>query len=183
MACKASPPYAVGGKCDPKPTTDLKNVEWAPSKRACLYENDGSCEAKGTCLPAPAGDTYGPCIGREGDFECPAPYTDKQTFYDNGYDDTRGCTDCGCEPPGGATCACANPSCGVGMHGSPDCKPPWIVTVPANNTCTPFAVSNNGLSGFLLNAKVTAPGTCKPWAVTPTGGVSPKGKRTVCCLP
>ncbi len=183
VACKAAPPYAVGGTCDPKSTKVNKPVEWAPSRRACLYESGGACEGQGFCLPAPPDNADGPCIGREGGYECPAPYTQKKSFYDGNFEDNRGCEDCSCGQLEGATCECQSKSCGVGIYGSAACNDNFITVVPADNTCTPFSVSNNAPSGVLEQAKVKALGECKPSPAAPTGSVKATGKLTVCCLP
>jgi hypothetical protein len=185
-ACVASVPKAAGGWCNAKANVLAKPpVTWPQSARACLRSDGGACsEAGKKCVPnPPPGAKF--CIGRAGNWSCPAgAYTKLTVFYDGQTNDTRGCSanGCGCGAVGGASCGCSN--CGVGIHSDSACSVGGKV-VPANGQCTTFSWSAGPNASILLfGANVASPGACPSYGnSTPTGEVSASGPVTVCCSP
>ena len=103
----------------------------AVPRRACYGALGSGCGA-GVCAPTPSTPFgAGVCIAKAGDNACPSGYPQKNLFYQK-VSDTRGCTDCSCAAPQGATCT-----------GS--------VELDTNNTCTvdPVTLNNVGVCAAL----------------------------------
>jgi hypothetical protein len=176
--------------------TQTPAISWPPSARSCIESTYGTCGDPGMRCVARLPGAQGPCIGRAGDWACPAapsPYTQKTLRYDGSTMDSRGCSanGCGCGTGTGATCACAGgnppPPCGAGIHWYTNCGGGFLA-LAAPGACVSFmdpAQNTDQLWGVIrAGIQPTNPGSCPAsGAGTPTGTVTPSGPATVCCVP
>jgi hypothetical protein len=158
--------------CSAEPGEEIPEAEFQLSVKGCAARDPGdTCEAGGTCLPE-AVDPYDEvCIYAEGDLACPAgPYSQRSLVHSS-FEDTRGCSDCSCDPPTG--------SCSGSVWFWPACN---IIIPPSSSgpagTCQTMDTSPNGVS-FGAEFEVS----CQASSVSPHGEASPVEPITICCLP
>jgi len=177
-------PVATGGGCTPMPTKSIPPPSWTVSTLACisaLGRAPSDCPARQQCSPlpsAPFGSSL--CIAQAGVLICPsADYTARRIYY-GGFDDSRDCSACGCGDVTGATCSATlevfTPSASPTGLG---CTAGQPIDYIAPVSCAPVQQPGD----FRLTTAIANAGTCAGSPVTPTGGVSPSGPTTFCCLP
>jgi hypothetical protein len=135
-----------------------------------------------TCTPsAPPSSGFLTCIFQEGDNPCPAgsPYSEQHVVY-AGFDDQRGCTPCGCGPPGSSCTAT------LAVFGDDMCTAGLINAGISSAGASCFDLQAAGLplgSKEVVGAKYNY-GSCAPSGGDPTGGgFVPSGAATFCCIP
>jgi hypothetical protein len=169
---------AVGtAGCAPQPSKTVPPLTWGLQARACVpavAPSQADCPSGTVCAPRPSSPFASTaCVAIQGDATCPpGAYSVKRRFF-TGATDTRGCT----------TCACAAPTA--------SCTATIDVYSSTNGSCSgnkitylaPFTCDGVGQPGdFLLTLSPTS-GACGATASNPTGGASPIGPVTVCCVP
>jgi hypothetical protein len=151
---------------------------WGTAARSCHGVAYGPCATSDeVCAPA-AVPGFAQCLVRDGDRDCPAPYTVRNVFY-SGLTDTRVCTPCACGAPVGGACsalvsvykdgACSSPGGSIPV----DAAGPKCLDVP----------SGQALGSKLATEPVYAPGACQASGGEPMGQALPEGPSTYCCLP
>jgi hypothetical protein len=98
---------AQGGFCSPSTNGEstLPPLRWSRHAAACFNSTPGGGCSTGTCQPrptAPLGSRT--CIAQVGEFTCPSQYPQRSLYY-FGVQDNRGCTECSCATPTGASCS------------------------------------------------------------------------------
>ncbi|WP_438026047.1 hypothetical protein [Sorangium sp. So ce233] len=156
---------------------------WQTRALACLPGAYTECPGdRSTCMPSP--DQPGmplpggflTCIFHEGDVTCEEPYLDRHVFY-GGADDTRGCSECGCGEPEGASCTIM-----ASVYSDGACAE----QVASNlvSSMAPFCgVTPPGVALGSKSAEVVAvdPGGCAPSGGEPLGELLPAEPSTFCC--
>jgi hypothetical protein len=160
------------GICLPVPMTGI-----APETAGlvCTATIGTGCKPGDVCVP-----NVGParaCIEHAGQVACPE-MTLTQIIVAAKFDDTRGCTTCTCNATtSGVTCENAM----LTLYTDPACAVPAAVApVPADDKC--HVVSNlQSVQSVEYSATPSGVG-CAPSSTTPTGGETPIGTQTLCCL-
>jgi hypothetical protein len=176
-AVTAPAPTAIGGSCAPSPQVATREPhQWTRFAVGCRAPTDArGCGAGATC--ARADDALPMCIYMEGDVACPAgPYAERRTFHTDVID-TRGCSECACDPAEGARCTGAVT---VYSDRAAMCSTP-VATVPAGG-CADLT-GNPTIGAHAASLTLASPGSCTPSGGAPIGSVTPGGSFTVCCLP
>jgi hypothetical protein len=173
---------SAAATCAPDGSVVVPPASWTGEARVC---KPGPTATKGTCNPdelcLPAATPY--CImfaGDAGEAPCPAGdwYVHRHVFY-SGVNDQRGCTQCTCGAPDGATCSFPNPNLPVGSFDT-TCNVPLGQPFFAPAPCTAKVPSTFGLR-MVLEAGVEG-GACGASAVAPLdAGAVPTGATTLCC--
>lgn len=161
------------------PIAEKLSYTWGTAARSCHGLTQGSCASPSEiCAPA-AEAGFAQCLVREGDKECPAPYTVRHVFYDD-LMDTRSCSPCSCSAPVGGTC-----SSFVSVFSDGSCSSPvGAVTVDATGSkCFDIAPSGQALGSKLATEPVYSPGVCQISGGEPSGEAVPAEPSTFCCLP
>ncbi len=169
-------PVAVAiASCDPaEGTHTLPAVSWSDQGRLCQGAGlGGGCDDSQVCVPSST-PPFDLCISREGDHDCPAPYTEKTLRYGQVVD-SRSC-DCSCGQPGNASCTASTEV----WPSSSSCQGSPSTTVPNDGSCVSF-------EGPPMNGsfRYTATGTGEPCTPSgqPTGEATAADLATLCCLP
>jgi len=172
-------PPPLGGSCNPSGGSATRpTLLWGRAARGCGVSNPSSqgCTSGQVCAvsPSPPFESK-PCILQVGDVACPGtPYTQRRLFYTSA-DDSRGCTACSCDPPGGVSCTAT-----LDYFASSDCSNGLQATGSApSGTCI-----SAGMNIYVKAASASCSGgTCPTRGGQPTGTASPKTPVTVCCAP
>ncbi len=161
-------------KCDPDGgVATLPPASFATAVRLCHASApaSGGCGASESCLPS-AGSGWTACISSPGDVPCPSGPYGKRTVISTGVDDTRKCTPCTCAPPVGVSC-----SGKTMIYVDTGCAT-LKATLNPDNSCV------NAGSQSLIFMPDPPGGSCAVMGGgQATGGATPKGTTTVCCLP
>jgi hypothetical protein len=151
---------------------------WALELHVCpvvTAAKGGGCLGGQACAAKIAAAPYdGPlCVAKDGDEPCPAGYSSSSTQAYAGADDTRACSACSCDTSaitcsGGGYYAMDKGGCNGGK------------TLVDSGNCTGTSGELDQGSGSLLPV-LAAPsqGTCA--GGQPSGAVTPKGARKLCC--
>ena len=133
----------------------------------------GGCERGRLCAPVPAtpfGQTL--CIVQDGDHACPAGNYSVKTLYYTDFDDTRACTDCGC-----------NTNCSYTLDvydGANNACDTVEASITTANQC---AVVDTTSGSLRVEVQVTGNGVCENSGGVAQGSVTPTAPFTVCCEP
>jgi hypothetical protein len=167
IAYAGTPHSGSGGSCTPEPVEEIPPADVTQTLRLCGDGMGESCD-DGVCVPDPAVGEYRRCIVRDGDFECPAPYSDARPAFADAEDD-RDCTECECGEP---TVLCT-PS--LEVHGDDDCGS--LLAILSNGQC----YDDDPVGSYIV--VVEGDGGCVASNSEPTGSFMPTGRRSVCCIP
>lgn len=161
-------------------TTDPPS--WGTFTRLCRGQPIGSCADNGlVCSPSSA-PGFRACVWRYGEFSCSspelAPYTEKHVFYD-GYQDTRSCSACACDPPTGSTC-----SSKLSIYSDSGCAtmPSYTLSIDSTGPLCDDLIPGAALGSKSATPPVYMPGVCQPTG-GPMGSAEPIGPSTLCCIP
>ncbi len=173
-------PLPGSGVCETSGgSATLEEPAWTNDLRACGgAPAGGSCGDAGTCLPQPGNPfAAGLCIYAAGDEACPAgPYSLRNVYYE-GFDDARGCSECGCNDPQGVDCQAL-----VEVHNNSFCgNERATIDTPQAGTC--YNIDGNGYaprSGRMIVYGIEG-GSCAPVGGEPVGDAAPAGATTLCC--
>lgn len=154
---------------------------WGMVAQSCHGLTTGSCTSPSEiCAPA-APPGFSQCLVRDGDKECPDPYTVRHVFYDD-LTDTRSCSPCACGAPLGSNCTTL-----VSIFKDGACSSSALVVsfpVDATDTaCFDILPVGPALGSKLASAPVYAPGVCQASGGDPSGEAAPAEPATFCCLP
>ena len=181
--------FVSGGSCASSVAMQTPSpITWPNVARLCsrdddfLGAGDAGCPTGQLCVPDGL-EPYLPhtCIRQmHADADCPAPWTQKTTTYNN-VNDNRDCspTGCSCDGPAGSTCT------GF-MHvftASTGCLGGFAGTRLPTTACVPILPSE---SARVIPATLSiTDGGCAPsGAPTATGGVAGGSDvNTICCVP
>ncbi|WP_437744820.1 hypothetical protein WMF39_07265 [Sorangium sp. So ce1504] len=181
-----APAVLVTAACTPRvdePPPPALLDPWQTRALACVPGAYTECVGdRSTCMPSPDQPGVPPpggfltCIFHEGDVTCEAPYVDRHVFY-GGADDTRGCSECGCGEPEGASCIVM-----ASVYSDGAC----VEQVASNlvSSMAPFCgVTPPGVALGSKSAEVVAvdPGGCAPSGGEPFGELLPAEPSTFCC--
>ena len=180
LTMRASLPTATGGTCAGNASTSLPPIGWGHTARACaapMSDAPGGCGAGALCVARPT--TPSPsvlCVWRSGDVACPgAPYSVRSVYF-TGVNDTRACTACTCDAPGGLTCAASQ----ISTYADGECPSNPAGSIVGDGGC----VSAPGSTSVVRAGPSSPSGSgCTPNPVSATGTVVPTGPTTVCCTP
>ncbi|WP_437942302.1 hypothetical protein [Sorangium sp. So ce341] len=181
-----APTVLVTAACTPRvdePPPPAREDPWQTRALACLPGAYTECPGdRSTCMPS-AGEPGVPppggfltCIFHEGDVTCESPYLDRHVFY-GGAEDTRGCSECGCGEPEGASCTIM-----ASVYSDGACAETLVSALVSSTT--PFCgVTPPGVALGSKSAEVVAvdPGACAPSGGEPTGELLPAEPSTFCC--
>jgi hypothetical protein len=134
----------------------------------------GGCAAGTACQPDPPAGSPAPplCIAHPGEVDCPSGYPTRERLAGS-YDDTRGCTPCGCVFKG-AGCTYT-----VKAYDAANCGGTLLTSGTSGDTCWSGAPKS-----FRVTAAAVTTATCNsPYGGDPTGGVAVSNPITVCCKP
>jgi hypothetical protein len=160
--------------CSPTAAQDptVGDASWKKEVRACTATDKlhiGGCAQGEVCAPkTPFEGSI--CVSKTGDLACPnAAYSEKHVYY-KGVNDTRSCSECGCD------------------H---DCDYAWRVEAAGASCSAPFALDSSDscvmvspTSGEInVGVQITGTGACSATGGQPTGSATPTGAVTVCCQP
>ncbi|MDC0682873.1 hypothetical protein [Sorangium atrum] len=181
-----APAVVVPSACTPRvdePPPPARLDPWQTRALACVPGAYTECASdRSTCMPTPGQPGVPPpggfltCIFHEGDVTCEAPYLDRHVFY-GGAEDTRGCSECGCGEPEGASCTVMASVYSDGACGA------LLVSAVVSST-TPFCgVTPPGVALGSKSAEVVAvdPGGCASSGGEPLGELLPAEPSTFCC--
>jgi hypothetical protein len=175
-----------GGSCSPTTNETFPPATWSRQSVECFpvpATSQGSCSAGNFCLPAPPA-SLAFCVSQPGvAAACPNGSSYNQgpfvEFSGVSMTESRRCSDCGCEPPTGATCD--QPT---GFSYISNCG---IPTVPFStpSACAPAGSSSpNGLPKANPLPLTVHGGQCAPTGGVPAGTVTPDDTPTsFCCAP
>jgi hypothetical protein len=133
------------------------------------------------CIPSPEPPPeFRVCVMKDGDVPCEGErYVERHVFYRD-YEDTRGCTPCGCGSVEGSLCtasvsiftdaACTTPL--VSGYPVSSLKPPCLDLTPPGQT-----LGSKSMSNVTYN-----PGICQPTGGEPQGDAQPVTPATFCCV-
>lgn len=150
---------------------------WSLAARVCQGLAKGTCDAPEHCVPDAPG--FRQCVTQSGEHDCPAEgYTERFVFH-QGFDDTRGCSECACGPTQGSSCSTL-----VSLFKDAACTA-LVTTVGASTTKPTYA--DISPPGQAISAKsALAPqyhaGTCAPSGGEPIGAATPRDPVTLCCI-
>jgi hypothetical protein len=151
---------------------------WALELHVCpvvTAAKGGGCLGVQACAAKIAAAPYdGPlCVAKDGDEPCPAGYSSSSTQAYAGADDTRACSACSCDTSA-ITCS------GGGYYAMDKGGCKGGKTLVNSHKCTDTSGKLDLGSGSLLPV-LAAPsqGTCA--GGQPSGAVTPKGARKLCC--
>ncbi|WP_437933319.1 hypothetical protein [Sorangium sp. So ce341] len=131
------------------------------------------------CVASPAQrpEGFAICIRylRQGEPKCPEHYPELQALY-TGFDDTRSCSPCGCDPPEGSAC-----SAFVSIYGDGSCS--RLLGAETVTLTGPKCVAGPDLELGSMTAEwvTNEPGTCAPTGGVAAGEVTPTGATYFCC--
>ena len=174
------PPVATAGACAPTPQVPppAENAFSIFAKACVGNAYYPPCAASGELCVSAAPEGFATCIFHPGDVECPAPWNDKRIYYET-FQDSRGCSACGCGPAEGASCIAAvqvfsDNACGAALDST-------LVSSNIGSSCQDL------LTGVALGSKtaevvLTEAGACPPTGGEPIGDVEPNEPATFCCL-
>jgi hypothetical protein len=192
----ATAPTLTGGTCASQVTiTPGTAASWTTTARVCLKnasDAPGGCGGTGEqCVltPSTSGFVARPCIYQAGTPACPAAYPNSNLVYSS-ETDARGCSPCACGAPTGGTCSgtislygsnaglCGGTPGGTFTFGDMACNG----ANPPTTLGRTYSGLNNTPGSVKGNFTVT-PGTCPVTTPSsPTGGVTPTGATTICCM-
>jgi hypothetical protein len=192
-ACNKSlvmqPLQVTGGQCAPSTQSPtVPPVTWGALGDACGGEAmiTKGCNAGRVCLPkAQAPFQSGLCVEKGGNNTCPpvagSPYTVKHLFYGSA-SDTRGCSDCACDPPAGGTCSA---TVKVYSDGTIDTCSTLVATLNATTTAGDCKnlTGNPQVGSRQATFSAVTGGTCNPTGGQATGAATPQSPTTFCCIP
>lgn len=168
-------PGPQGGTCKaPAPTTAVAAPTYAHQGRVCSpAAAPGACQNGDPCLPS-VGGPWGLCVAHDGDVACPNGYPQRRVVATS-VTDTRGCTACTC----GLSAMCDNPT--LALYGDTQCANA-NTKLSANQACASTNLNYVFYASWALYGNVKS-AACPASAVNPTGTVTLKNPRTVCCRP
>ena len=127
----------------------------------------GTCTGSDVCVPNPSGSFTSLCIYKAGPSSCPPAYPSETTFHEVA--DNRGCSQCKCTLPAGATCQ--GMLYKYAVYGASGCTS----VVGEVTSCTGKAAA------LQLLGVTSTPGACVPSGGQPMGAVDLVQDYTVCC--
>ncbi|MBN1611811.1 MAG: hypothetical protein JW940_34585, partial [Polyangiaceae bacterium] len=171
-----------GGGCLPEPSVPVEpsGVSWDEVLLACGDAPVGGlgCDAEHTCVPRPPMDPFDRiCVYADGGETCPSDYeASRKTAYGD-YDDTRGCTECGCTAPTGIQCS------GTVTDYNSRQRCGGEETDIGAGECLPIPPQSNGSEDFrhVSFENSTAGGMCTATGGERTGSVERNKEVTFCC--
>ncbi len=181
----SAPAPSDGGACvasGGSPTYDAA-VTWSGVVRACAAAapSQGSCGAGSVCvsLPQPPFERRLCVAAAAQTSPCPLPYTDRVSYFANGFVDTRTCSACGCDPPTGASCSFPSGSGWLLRYIDPTAA--CFVPGPPVDPAGCIGVGPGGLR--LAAAPKFDAGNCAPTGGQAVGSVEPSAAEVFCCTP
>ncbi|MBV9947338.1 MAG: hypothetical protein JOZ69_10855 [Myxococcales bacterium] len=178
-----APAPTWSGTCAPVSTRSVAPPSFATAARVCTWasrpDSPGGCTgAAQQCVKSPTG-AFGTrlCVYQLGDpapTSCPpGAYTNYHVFYD-GVSDSRGCTQCTCDPATGGSCTGS-----IGFYSSGACSGAASATFTfGTSTCSILNTPIYAMGDFAPTG-----GTCGPgMGGQPTGSADGTRAATVCCM-
>ncbi|XXT24334.1 hypothetical protein WME94_22630 [Sorangium sp. So ce429] len=182
-----APAVLVTAACTPRvdePPPPARLDPWQTRALACLPGAYTECPGNGsTCMPSPDQPGGPPpggfltCIFHEGDVMCESPYLDRHVFH-GGAEDTRGCSECGCGEPEGASCTIM-----ASVYSDGACAD-QVASILVSSMAPFCGVTPPGVALGSKSAEIVAvdPGGCAPSGGEPVGELLPAEPSTFCCL-
>jgi hypothetical protein len=177
LGVKAAAPAASGSCAPAGGAIILDPYTWDTAGVACQpSQQGGGCAGQGVCVGnAPASFGPKPCVYRNGDQPCPAPYDVKHVFTDEAFD-SRACSACQCAAPSGSGSCTAT----THVYTQANCLG-TLVDVPNTSSCVAV-----GAGAASMKAEVNTTNnfnSCNSSGGLPVGTVEESGTTTVCCMP
>lgn len=169
----AKPLPSQGGSCTPIASDVLPEPIWTDDLKLCIGAAD-TCGGEFCDLAAPDG-FESLCVYRPGLFFCPPERYTERTILNQGWTDTRACTECTCDDPTDITCSTL-----VELWSEPDCSGS-LAEIPDDQTCTQGLGWN--VQGYRLLVEGPLGGWCGASRGELTGEVLADEPITVCCEP
>ncbi|XXX72135.1 hypothetical protein WMF30_31265 [Sorangium sp. So ce134] len=127
--------------------------------------------------PTPRPEGFAICIRylRQGEPKCPEHYPELQALY-TGFDDTRSCSPCGCDPLEDSACSAL-----VSAYEDDRCR--QLLGAETVTLAGPKCVAGPDLQLESMAARwiTNEPGTCAPTGGVASGQVTPRGATYFCC--
>jgi hypothetical protein len=165
-------PQLTPGPCEAVASVEIPEAAFGHEVVLCGGAlDDVGCAPGESCVPP---ENEAVCIWAEGEQACPEAFPDATVLYD-GFEDTRGCTECTCGEPNpdsecvmdDATLHAESNACAGGEDGT---------VAPGGCSETTGVVSSINLPEALPPV-----GACPPSAVEASGDAIPTGAVTLCC--
>jgi hypothetical protein len=170
-------PTPTGGSCTGMGSASIAPATWQTTARACALATPPTMDGCGQgqlCVP-PAEKGFAPtlCVAHDGDVPCPgSPFTLRAVYY-GGFDDTRACSACGCDPPQGAACTGS-----ARRYASID----GTCSAQVEQDSLPLACgTTTRVGGDWRIDSGPSGGSCNTSGGQPTGAATPKNATTFCC--
>ena len=165
----------VQGSCAPSSAGEksFQNPSFTNDVRACRAQPGGGCAGSQICAP-PNGENS-TCIAQDGDVACPGGFSKRLLF--RGWQDSRDCGACACEPPTGTCPSSAVPSL---FDSATSCSQGEIVL---SSNCSNIPLHPSGTFASRMTLHTATNVTCKATGGAITGTVTPNDPVTVCCRP
>jgi len=173
-----------GGSCEPgtNGVSTVPPVRWSRQAAACYNPAPGGGCSTGSCQPRPTAPLgTGTCIGQVGELACPSQYPQRSVYY-FGMQDTRGCAECSCASPSGASCS------GQLLVASDSICSADRATVRTIGSCaaigadpTPPAPPIPQSRSAIYRETGASGGTCRPSGGNPIGSAEVNSPVTFCC--
>ena len=168
-----SPPPNDPGSCTAQANHRLATAGFALKAQACdgATTTSEGCGAGTVCAPRPTASFERLCIAQPGDVECPAGGFAEKNLVHTGFEDSRDCGPCSCEP--------ATSTCGGDVTLAQDFQ-----SVPCGAAVVSIPAGGCGQKGS-SNQAIYDPdpsGSCAPSGGAPSGSVTTNGTVTFCCV-
>jgi hypothetical protein len=169
----------VPGGCQATVQAGMDPASWSEAIDVCRTQTFGGCEDGKRCVLRPdAALSKGPCLVRQGTAACPAEYPETRKVFADVQDDRECTNSCSCLPAAGGTCGGT-----VSIHSNGVCSfaiRSW--DMDGDCKATNFGPAEQPVAMKMLATGPTG-GSCGTAGVSvPTGGVTPAGPYTVCCV-
>ncbi len=181
-SCKLSAPQVKSkGTCAVN-GGEVVEPPWGKVVFVCPLPAGGEgCMGTEVCLSTGGEPNASICVVQANGGECPVGWTSLPIDAFDGTQDTRACTQCGCDTE---TVTCTGGS--FIIHDNYGCNPPGFMQVPDKtiSTVDQCSVHHDVFDGNEASYRgmlgTPMPGTCPP--TTPSGAVTGTGPHKICCL-
>jgi hypothetical protein len=171
------------GSCPSETVSPVEPSEpsWDEVLLACVGAPVGGlgCDAAHVCVPRPPPDPFDRiCVYADGAGVCPPSYEAFQATAYGDYDDSRGCTECGCAAPTGIQCT------GTVTDYDSRVRCGGNATVIGAGECLEIPPQSEGSEDFrhTLFKDSSSGGTCTPTGGEKTGSIELVEPVTFCCV-
>jgi len=182
--CKLDLPEPPTADVGPPGPVSFAPPTWGTLALACSGLPPGGpvgCGSGEMCIPSPEPPPeFRVCVMKDGDVPCEGERYVERFVYYRDYEDTRGCTPCGCGPVEGSLCTAL-----VSTFTDAACTAPLFGGYPVSSLkspCLDLTPAGEALGSKSMSNITYHPGVCQPTGGEPQGGSLPVNPATFCCV-